>query len=162
MKRTKKKPRVCTQPCLCGGDHICDTVLEDGETMCYMHQMAHDAELSEHIAQDQLDQLAALRGQFATGNPIMEALRIEPGSVFEFEAELRGGENKVHGTIGPIINNRLVMQASYLHPPTEADKEIVTKAMSAIIGGPPGVVKNCASEEETAAFVRKFMGGGQG
>lgn len=96
---------------------------------------------------------------------LLEEIRKDPAAVFGFEARLPSG-NVMRGTVGPLVGDRLCIQAGFaVVPPSAEDINVARAMLDEIMGQPPAichVVNNAQEREASKKVFRKFMGGGQG
>ena len=96
---------------------------------------------------------------------LMQELLKDPKAVFEVNADLPSG-NRMLGTVGPIIGDRLHSAITFtISPASEDDVAIAKQCLDQALGmtSEVALVSNTNGErEKNLAVMRKFMGGGQG
>lgn len=93
---------------------------------------------------------------------LLDAIREDPDAVFAFEADLPSG-NRMSGTIGPVVNGKILSHVTFRdNPPSAEDIRITKETLNRAMGLAPVFTGITDSREEASAIVRRFMGGGQG
>jgi hypothetical protein len=96
---------------------------------------------------------------------LRDELLKDPDAVFQIEADLPSG-NQLRGTVGPIINNRVMVRLTFTtQPPSEDDLAWGRRVMDSLMGGPPTFAATISTSTERAAAItemQKFLGGGKG
>lgn len=95
----------------------------------------------------------------------MDEIRKDPQATFEIEAALPSG-NKIHGTVGPVINGRLLAHIEFAkNPASEDDVKVARALMDKMMDRPASVVLQSDTSAEYAVNLQKargFLGGGEG
>lgn len=95
----------------------------------------------------------------------MREILKDPEAVFELAADLPSG-NRMMGTVGPMIGNKLSSAITFSRsPPSAEDIAVAHHVVNEALGKKSKIAMVSNSPEERAksiAALRKFMGGGQG